>query len=201
MKTMFLLMVTVLFFSCGKGPVKKEKEKVKSVKQLVNEGKIVTLFSKDDLACSYSFSRGNYGFVYMNGQVLNKNSQVLFSRYGFEGLLFGVEAGSLAQVVDLGDIKMKSQNNSLFYFLRQNESGDIVAMRSLRNRKKNPLDHWKRKGNELLKVNPIVGHIYMVKIDEKIGKEKWENKFVLLRILRLIPGYSITFRYRNLSIK
>jgi hypothetical protein len=147
---------------------------------------VVTLLSHDDIRCSYSFRDKDVGMLFREGQIFNRGSEIMYDRYGSNVLAVAVEGGTEGTIVDLGDLKTGNPPQSIFWSLSR--SGDKVmetdlAAMSLRSS---------------ATAAAVLGHTYVIKCVAKDGKGS-RSWYVVLKVIDLEPGRSMTMRWRYLE--
>jgi hypothetical protein len=168
--------------------------------RLQDKSHVTTLYAVDDVIDSWSFSEGRPGTVCHDGRLFNRNSQLKFERYGGD-LVSGIEGGSIARILDIGDLRIGGSLSSVYHGLTRedhvvvaksvvkDESANIAAVTAERRFELAP-------GKGLAKATAKNGHVYLLRIDENSVTTK--PVFVALRILDHEPGRYVTFRWRLL---
>ncbi len=158
--------------------------------------RVTTLYSNDDLLHSWSFSLGETGSVCRNGQIYNRNSQLVFDRYGAE-FASGVEGGSKARILNIGDLKVKGYPGSVYHSLTR--KGNVIIVKDTVGKNGGATAEQRFElaaGEKQAKSSIIVGHVYLLLIDE--GGTDSHTKFIAFRVLDHEPKRRVTFRWRLL---
>ena len=181
-------LLTCIVACAGKEPQPKEPQPL-----VEHADRVTTLYSADDLLNAWSFSHDDVGMICVDGTVYNRNSQLMYDRYGERVLVAGVEGGTAATWLDLGDLRLKGTLQSVFHSLKREDS--TIVIEGVDGDEPNR-SYDLRLGQALATVAPQIGHVYLLRLDE--APEGSDPVYVALRVIDHAPDRYVTIRWRRL---
>ena len=131
--------------------------------------------------------------ICVDGTVYNRNSQLMYDRYGERVLVAGMEGGTAATWLDLGDLRLKGTLQSVFHSLKREDS--TIVIEGVDGDEPNR-SYDLRLGQALATVAAQIGHVCLLRLDE--APEGSEPVYVALRVIDHAPDRYVTIRWRRL---
>ena len=168
-------------------------------------GGITTLYAYDPLASSLSFGDGEYGHVFHDNELKNRNSDIDFGSYGAGELSVGIEGGRVGAIVDLGtgrDLQQRYQYSDTvgahqgFASLRL-ENGQLVIRKGQNERQPVKEAELLSTPKSVARAPVASGHIYIVRIVDT--HDASFERMAKLVVLESRVNESVTFRWERLK--
>lgn len=171
-------------------------------------GGLVTLYQRDPLACRVSFDTGNYGGLFQDHMVKNRQSDLFFGHYFANEFSVGVEGGRVGAIVDLGspdDLRaqygfQETVGGGQGFASIRLADDKLVILADYEAQTTQPLSGAEALFSELAGLAHVPihdNHIYLLRLRDRHTPEF--DRLVKLLVVQYEPGVSVTLRWQVIS--